>query len=93
MPMPTDYAAKAAETAHLLAECVHRSHQLDAIVAELETQLRQRAEESTRLVRDCEHAVTLTNFVREEGTHLRAKLLLAEAEIARLTNELSSWKA
>jgi len=91
--MPTDYVAKAAETAHLLAECVHRSHQLDAIIAELEIQLRDRAQETARLMRDCEHAVSLTNFVREEGTHIRAKLLLAEAEIARLTNELSEWKS
>ncbi len=88
-----DYAAKAAETAHLLAECVRRSHQLDAVIAELETQLRQRAEETARVLRDCEHAVSLTNFVRGEGYTLRAKLLLAEAEIARLTNELSSWKS
>ena len=81
-------AARAAEAQHVLAESVRGAERLVAVVVELEKQLKGRADEMAKLRSDCEHAVVLANYIQDECVTLRAKLLLAEAEVTRLTNEL-----
>ena len=87
------HATRAAEAARVLAESLRGAERLAAVVLELEHQLQTRAEEMAKLRADCEHAAVLARYVQEESVTLRAKLLLAEAEVERLTNELRMWKS
>lgn len=89
--MPDDAAVQAAEAARVLAESLLGSERLAAVVVELEHQLQARAEEMAKARADCEHAAVLARYVQEECVTLRAKLLLAETEVGRLTEELRVW--
>jgi precorrin-2 methylase len=87
------HAARAAEAARVLAESLQGTDRLAAVIVELERQLQTRAEDMAKLRGDFEHAAVLANYVQDECMTLRAKLLLAEAEVVRLNDELRVWRS
>lgn len=86
-------AARAAEAARVLAESLKGAEHLASVVVDLQNQLQHRAEDMVKMRADCQKAAVLARYVKDECVALRAKLLLAEAEVGRLTSELRSWKS